>query len=263
MIRAYLEIAKKAFQNNIVYRVDYFAGVINTLVMIFVNIAIWKAIYEADDNLGGVQLKVVMTYIALAFLMQCIFVMEDYFIESKVTSGLISSDLLKPISFRAYVFSYNVGSSVFRVLMQLLPTLVISIFLFKLLPPFSTEMGILFFFSAVLGYLVLYCLNFIVWMSSFWFYYTFSLVTIKDALVMVLSGALIPLWFLPQWLFNFVKLTPFESIFFTPISIYLGQVPAADIKTAIIKQVAWIVVLALAGHLLWNAAKHKLVLQGG
>lgn len=44
----------------------------------------------------------------------------------------------------------------------------------------------------------MYNLNFIVWISSFWFYWTFSLVTIKDAAVMILSGALLPLWFMPQ-----------------------------------------------------------------
>lgn len=263
MIRAYLEVVKKSFQNNIVYRVEYFAGVINTLVMIFVNIAIWKAIYEEEEVLGGVQFKIVMTYIALGFLMQCIFVMEDYFIEGKVTSGLISSDLLKPISFRAYVLSYNIGGTLFRIIMQLTPTLIVAIILFKLLPPFSFQMFAIFLISGMLGYLVLYCLNFIVWITSFWFYNTFSLVTIKDALVLLMSGALIPLWFMPQWLYDFIKLTPFDSIYFIPISIYLGQVPAGEIVFDLLKQVVWIMLLGTIGHFLWMAAKRKLVLQGG
>ena len=221
-----MEIAKKAFQNNLAYRADYFAGLINTLLLIFVNVAIWKAIYEEDEVLGGVQLKIVVTYIVLGFLMQSVFAMEEYLIETKVTSGLISSDLLKPVSFRVYIFSYNIGLMLFRLAMLLIPALILSILIFSFLPPFSTAMGIYFIISAILGYLVLYNLNFIVWISSFWFYSTFSIVTIKDALVMVLSGALVPLWFMPEWLYNIIKLTPFESIYYTPLSIYLGQVPA-------------------------------------
>ncbi len=263
MIRAYLEIAKKSFQNNIVYRVDYFASLINTIAMIFINVAIWKAIYEEEEVLGGVQLQIVITYIVLGFLMQSIFAMEDYFIESKVTSGLISSDLLKPLSFRTYIFSYNVGLTVFRIIMQFFPSLLISVIFLKLLPPFSCRMFIFFVISTALGYLVLYCLNFIVWVSSFWFYYTFSLVTIKDALVVIMSGALVPLWFMPQWLYDFIRLTPFDSIYFIPISIYLGQVPINEIAFAIIKQVLWISVLAITGHVLWKFATKKLVLQGG
>lgn len=262
-MRTYLEVAKKAFQNNLVYRIDYIAGLINTLVMIFVNIAIWKAIYQEDEVVGGVQLKIIITYIVLGFLMQSIFAMDDYFIEGKMRTGLISSDLLKPISFRMYVFSYNIGNTAFKILMQLTPALIISVIFFHFLEPFSIQMGIFFFISSVLGFFVLYSINFLVWITSFWFYYIFSMVTIKDALIMVLSGAVIPLWFMPQWLMDFIKMTPFDSIYYIPISIYLGQIPQSEILLSILKQVLWILALTLAGHLLWKRATKKLVVQGG
>ncbi|HEY0828009.1 MAG TPA: ABC-2 family transporter protein [Bacilli bacterium] len=262
-MRVYLEFAKKSFQNNMVYRMDYFAGVINAIVMIFVNISIWKAIYEEEEILEGVQFKILATYIVLSFLMQIVYMMDEYFIEAKVRSGLISSDLLKPIYFRLYVFSYHAGTMIFKLVMQFAPAIILSIFLFKLLPPFSTVMMVCFLLSAALGYLVLYNLNFIVWISSFWFYWTFSLVTIKDAAVMIFSGALIPLWFMPQGLVNFIKLTPFDSIFYTPIRIYLGMVPADEMVSSIIRQVVWVIVLFGIGQVLWKLGTKKLVVQGG
>lgn len=263
MARPYLTLAKKSFQNNLVYRVDYVAGVINAIVMIFVNLSIWKAIYEEEEALVGVQFKLLATYIVLSFLMQVIFAMDDYFVENKVRSGLISTDLLKPIGFRRYVFAYQAGNLAFRLSIQVLPALLLSIFLFHVLPPFSAQTFVLFVASAILGYLVLYQLNFLVWLSSFWFYWTFSLVTIKDAVVMILSGALIPLWFMPPWLSNFIKLTPFDSIFYTPIQIYLGMIPAEEIASSLIRQSLWVIVLYAAGHVLWKAASRKLVVQGG
>ncbi|TXK77424.1 ABC-2 family transporter protein [Paenibacillus sp. N3.4] len=262
-MRVYLEFAKKSFQNNIVYRMDYLAGVVNAIVMIFVNISIWKAIYEEEESLEGVQFKMLVTYIVLSFLMQVVYMMDEYIIESKVRSGLISSDLLKPINFRLYLLSHHLGTTVFRLLMQLLPAIIVSIFLFKLLMPFSTIMFVYFILSALLGYLVLYNLNFIVWVSSFWFYWTFSLVTIKDAAVMIFSGALIPLWFLPQGIVDFIKLTPFDSIFYTPIRVYLGMIPQEEIWSSLMRQAFWIVILFVIGQLLWKAAAKKLVIQGG
>jgi ABC-2 type transport system permease protein len=262
-MRAYVELAKKSFQNHLVYRMDYFAGVINAIVMIFVNLAIWKAIYEEEESLEGLQFKIVATYIVLSFLMQIVYMMEEYFIETRVRNGRISFDILKPIRFRLYVFSYNFGSTLFRLLLQFTPALVICIFLFRLLPPFSAEMLLYFVVSAFLGYLVLYNLNFIVWISSFWFYWTFSLVTIKDAAVMILSGALIPLWFMPEWLTDFIKLTPFQSMYYIPIRVYLGMVPREEILFALLQQLMWVVVLLAAGQALWAAAKRKLVIQGG
>ncbi|UJF31360.1 ABC transporter permease [Paenibacillus hexagrammi] len=262
-MRVYLEFAKKSFQNNIVYRMDYFAGVLNALVMIFVNISIWRAIYEEEESLEGVQFKMLVTYIVLSFLMQVVYTMDEYVIESKVRSGLISSDLLKPIHFRLYLLAHHAGATVFRLTMQMTPAVVVAALLFHLLPPFSVSMLLYFLLSALLGYLVLYNLNFIVWVSSFWFYWTFSLVTIKDAAVMIFSGALIPLWFLPQPLIDFIQLTPFDSIFYTPIRIYLGMIPQEDIWFSLMRQSIWIAVLFVIGQLLWKAAAKKLVVQGG
>jgi len=262
-MRVYLEFAKKSFQNNIVYRTDYFASLINVIIMIFVNIAIWRAIYEEEEQLEGVQYKILVTYIVLSILMQSIYTMNEYFIEAKVRSGLITSDLLKPISFRLYIFSFNIGHLAFKILMQLFPALIASLFLFQFLPPFSTLMLLYFLLSAFLGYLVLYHLNFIVWMSTFWFYWTFSLVTIKDAVVMILSGALIPLWFMPQGVVDFIKLTPFDTIFYIPLRIYLGMVPQEEIYSNIMRQVLWLIALFAIGSLIWYRAKKKLVVQGG
>lgn len=262
-MRAYFEFIKKSFQNNLAYRVDYFTGVLNTIVMIFVNLAIWKAIYEDETAIGGIQFQILATYIILSFLLQTCFIMEDYQIEHKVRSGLISSDLLRPVNFKLYLFSVNIGGLLFRLTLQLLPALVVAVLLFQILPPFSLPMLFYFIISIALGYLVLYGLNFIVWVSAFWFYWTFSLLTIKDALVMVFSGALLPLWFMPKGVMSVIKLTPFESIYFTPLSIYLGQVPVDMIFVSIIGQAIWAVVLFLIGQVLWKAAEKKVVVQGG
>ncbi len=262
-MRAYVEFAKKAFQINITYRSDYIAGVVNAIIMIFVNISIWKAIYEEEQTIDGVQFKILITYLVLSFLMQCIYVMDEYYIEGKVRSGSICTDLIKPINFNGYIFSYNVGILVFRLFMQLTPALLISILLFKMLPPFSLFMLACFFLSLIIGYLVLYNLNYIMWISSFWFYWSFSLITIKDAAVMIMSGALLPLWFMPQAMVDVINLTPFASIYYIPISIYLGQIPPEEIALTIVKQLVWAGVLFVAGKLLWRTALKKLVVQGG
>jgi ABC-2 type transport system permease protein len=263
LMRAYIEYAKKSFMNNIAFRGEYFATLINVLVSLFVNIAIWKAIYEEGEVLEGVGLGIIVTYVIFGVVLQSIFTMEEYLIERKVKSGIIATDLLKPISFRMSVFSYNLGGMVYRLIMLLIPAFLISIMFIGIYPPFSSFMAASFLLSVILGYIVLYNLNFIVWVSSFWFYRTFSLVTIKDTLVSILSGAVIPLWFLPQQLVDFIKMTPFESIYYTPITIYLGQIPPGDVGNSIFKQLAWVLVLGAVGNVLWKIAKKKLVVQGG
>lgn len=262
-MRTYVEFAKKAIQNSIVYRADSYAGVINTIVMIFVNIAIWRAIYEEEATLEGLQFKLVMTYIVLSFLMQSIFVMDEYFIQAKVRSGSISTDMLRPISFLTYVFSHNIGRMLFRIVIQLSPALLVAILFIKILPPFSPLIAVYFAVSVVLGYLVLYSINLTVWLTSFWYFEIFSFITIKDAAVMILSGALLPIWFMPEWLYRIVQITPFGSIYSVPISIYLGQLPEAEMYTKLLLQLVWIIIFQGIARLMWHRAVKRIVVQGG
>ncbi|MGI6668565.1 MAG: ABC transporter permease [Acetivibrionales bacterium] len=262
-MRVYMEFAKKAFQNSIVYRANSYAGIINTIVMIFVNIAIWRAIYEEEAALEGLQFRLVMTYIVLSFLMQSVFVMDEYLIQGKVRNGTIATDMLRPVSFLNYIFSHNIGIAVFRIIIQLIPALIVSILFIKILPPFSPLIAVYFAVSVILGYLVLYSINLVVWLTSFWYFEVFSFVTIKDAAIMILSGALMPIWFMPGWMYNIVQVTPFGSIYSVPISIYLGQLPETEMYTKLVLQLVWIIVFQGIARLMWHCAVKRIVVQGG
>ncbi|MEK4059716.1 MULTISPECIES: ABC transporter permease [Paenibacillus] len=262
-MRAYLEITKKSFLNNLVFRVEYFAGLANSIVTIFVNIAIWRAVYDEEGTMDQLQFSMIVTYVILAMALFHVFSMDEYIIEKKIKTGLIASDLLRPLSFRLQIFSYHLGALIYKLILLFVPTLLFYSAIYHILPPFSTEMFFCFLFSIVLGYLVMYHLNFLIWISAFWLYKTFSLVTIKDTMVMVLSGAVIPLWYMPAWLVSYIKLTPFDTIFYVPISIYLGQLPEHEILTSILRQAGWVLALTLACHLLWKRASKRIVVQGG
>lgn len=263
MIKTSFAFIKTEFSKAFAYRAESITGIINAVVMIFVNIYIWKAIYEAEEQISGIQLQMIITYIILSFAIQTIFTMEEYVIQQKVRTGLITSDLLKPINFNLYLFSTNLGNILFKFVFQLIPVILISVIFFKMLPPFNSTMGLLFILSLILGFLILYNLNYIIWISAFWFNKIFSLVTIKNSFVLLFSGALIPLWFLPKQLLDVIELTPFKSIYFVPIAIYLGQIPEDEIMISFIKQIVWMAILFLAGQILWHKAKKQLVVQGG
>ena len=86
---------------------------------------------------------------------------------------------------------------------------------------------------------------------------------IKDVFVNILSGKMIPLWFMPIWMMSVLKYTPFASIYFTPVQIYLGQLSAYEMLSKCLVQIVWIIVIFLIGNVLWNKGQKKLVVQGG
>ena len=87
--------------------------------------------------------------------------------------------------------------------------------------------------------------------------------TIKNVFVNVLSGSMIPLWFMPDWVQGIIRVTPFPLIYFEPVKIYLGQMTGEDIWLSFLRQIFWIVVLALTGEVIWRQGIRKLVIQGG
>ena len=57
--------------------------------------------------------------------------------------------------------------------------------------------------------------------------------------------------------------TPFVSIYFTPVQIYLGQLSATEIAFKCGVQLFWTVIIFALGNILWIKGQKKLVVQGG
>jgi ABC-type uncharacterized transport system permease subunit len=68
---------------------------------------------------------------------------------------------------------------------------------------------------------------------------------------------------MPDWMNGVLAYTPFSSIYFTPISIYLGQLSGGEILTKCLIQAAWIVLIYTGGNILWKKGQQKLIVQGG
>lgn len=259
----YTEIALKSFKNNLVYRAECIGEIVNLFAVFIVNISIWRAVYQNEGDLTGVPFRMVVTYVFLAQLIFNVFAMDDFFVEKKIKSGGIAFDMLRPFNFTLYLLFYNLGILLFRIVFLFCPMLLVGWLCFHLLEPFSTTYFLYFILSVSLGYFIMYCLNYIIWLCSFWIYRIFSLVTIKDTLLLILSGAVFPIWMFPDKIQEIIRFTPFEAILYIPITIYLGQTPVDEILTNLFKQVIWLVILFIFGQLLWKKAKKNFVVQGG
>ena len=55
----------------------------------------------------------------------------------------------------------------------------------------------------------------------------------------------------------------FESIYFTPVRIYLGEISGIEIIQGMGIQIVWIIVLSFIANAFWKKGVKKLVIQGG
>lgn len=252
-----------SFRNNSIYKMEYYAGIFNIVIIIMINIFLWQALYKSQNIEGTIQHRMMLTYIVLSIIFQSFFVLNESFIESKIRDGTIIHYLLKPMSFRLYAFFSNLGTLIFNFIFLFIPALIIVLFAIKILPPDSWINTVWFALSAFLGYLVLFNFSFIFWSLAMDFITSFGFIMLKGAVVAFLSGAILPLWFMPDQLAAVVKLLPFQTIYYFPLSIYLGLISENEIYVGIGLQILWIGLFALVGHLTWKINLKKIVVQGG
>lgn len=262
-LKPYLAFAKKSFLSKSAYRFNHFMGIFNTILRMFIFWGIYRALYGGRAQVDGITMSMVTTHFILSMGLEAVFSVNDFYLPEKINNGSIANELLLPISFKGRMLADNLGNALFQLIFHFLPALLVSALVMGICPPAGRVNFLLFLLSSLLGYGVLWTISFVVQMCSFWLINVWSMVTIKNVFVNILSGSMIPLWFMPEWMEPILRFSPFSSIYFTPIQIYLGQLSYREIGEKCLVQLVWIGMIYLVGNLLWNKGKKKLVVQGG
>ena len=262
-ISPYLAFAKKSFLQKSAYRLDHWMSILNTLIRLVIYVEIYKALYGAREAVDGITLSMVTTNFILSLGLESFFVVNDYYLSGKLYDGSIATEMLLPVSFHGRMLADNLGVAAFKLIFHFIPAMFVAIIFIGIAAPASTGSFGLFILSALFGYGVLWSLSFMFQMFSFWLMNVWAIMTIKNVFINVLSGSMIPLWFMPEIVRKIIAFTPFEGIYFTPVQIYLGSISGGEVAAGFIKQILWIVCLMACGFILWNKGKKKLVVQGG
>ena len=263
MLTPYYAFARKSFLSKSAYRFEHYMGIFNTVLKIFIFWEIYKALYGGRTEVDGVTMSMVTTNFVLSLCLDAVFTMNDFYLPNRIRNGSIATELLLPISFKGRMLADNMGQAAFKLIFHFIPALIVSVLIVGINAPASLPMLVLFIISALLGYGVLWSISFAVQMCAFWLINVWSIVTIKNVFINVLSGSMFPLWFMPEWMEGVLAFTPFSSIYFTPVQIYLGELGVAEIAHKCLIQIVWIVLIYLIGNIMWERGKKKLVVQGG
>ena len=262
-ISPYLAFAKKSFLQKSAYRLDHWMGILNTIIRLVIYVEIYKALYGGREAVEGITLSMVTTNFILSLGLESFFVVNDFYLANRLYNGSIATEMLLPVTFHGRMLADNLGVALFKLIFHFVPAMIVAVIFIGIEKPASASAFGLFLLSTLLGYGVLWSISFMFQMFSFWLINVWAIMTIKNVFINVLSGSMIPLWFMPEIMKKVIGFTPFESIYFTPVQLYLGKLSSGEIAAGFIKQAVWIVVLLICGMLLWNKGKKKLVVQGG
>ena len=270
-MRPYLWLMRLTFLKLMAYRMRYLTGIATYGVFVGGQYFIWKAVWEArglapEQRLDGLSLAEMTTYLAVGYIARAAyFTNTDSEIAGRFQNGDVTLDLLKPLSFHGQWLSQAAGETAFRLCFFAAPMALILVPLFGVLPPSGDgwwQFPLLF----LAAFLVNAELNLMTGTMAFFLEDITGLMSLKRNLLMLLSGLMVPLHFLPAFLADSVSWLPFALISYYPTMAYVGQLgtgTAPAFATVALITLIWLVVLRLGNIALWNKAKQRLEVQGG
>lgn len=260
---AYRHLALASARTVVVYRANYVTSILGALLQILLLKVVWTAVYAGRGEVDGVDLSTMVAYVTLTSL-QMWFVMQSStsLVPERVREGKIAADLLRPVGLLEQTFAGQLGRAgvMFPLAVLVLP---LAVLVGDMRLPPSLAAGAGYLVSLVLAVAIALLIGTTLGLIAFWTLEVRGILFIYRHISQFLSGALVPLWFMPDWLRVLSETLPFQAIAATPASIYLGRLTDGAAIRAIGIQLVWVVLLYVLGRIVWRGALHKVVIQGG
>jgi ABC-2 type transport system permease protein len=187
----------------------------------------------------------------------------DWFLSFEIREGSVASYLIKPIDFGLYNLFFSFGSILMNLAAITVPTLVMLLFVFKV--KFTMGPGLILLpLSLFMAFLISFCFDYFIGLLGFYSESIWGLSTVKEIVVTVFSGALIPLQFFPETMQKVLLLLPFQAVYHTPLMMATRPSQGWDVfLNMLLVQLVWVVVLFIGTRLFYNQAIKVLRVSGG
>ncbi|MCR5608500.1 MAG: ABC-2 family transporter protein [Lachnospiraceae bacterium] len=259
----YIALIKIEFKNSFAYRLSTVASIVVGIIQIFVYYFIWSNVYVEKEVLNGYSFKQITTYVILSN------VLYKYFefgitlkISDMIKSGEISLRMTRPIYFIKSLFFESIGELASSSITLILPVFVVSVCFLPFVFPCNLASMLLFLVSILIGIGLSVYVDIAFGLLAFWTENGWGLRVIRQALIKLFSGAIVPMAFLPKWFANICKLLPFKYLIDTPINVYIYGVNRAAVISIII-QTIWLMVFVIFVNVLFKTIAKQLQVNGG
>jgi ABC-2 type transport system permease protein len=260
-IGPYWGFARVRFADLMANRTRFLIGILSYLIYVSVYYSIYRAVYGTGETIGGLQLPEALSYVAVAWLLRSLYTNNlDRELTEEVRQGDIALSLLRPLDFNLAKLTGVAGEIGFRAFFFTLPTALVVLAVYPVLPPASLGAGLGFVASTLLAVAVYTQINLLVGLTAIFTEHTVGIQRAKNAMIDLFGGVLLPLSFYPAWAQSVLAWLPFQAVAYSPVSIYLGRL--APLKVIAV-QLLWTVILYALSRRLWRRAAFHLTVQGG
>lgn len=257
-----LAALKNGLQDATAYRLEFLFEILGSA---FVPAAIQWVLWYALFQLGGASEIAGMTYIEMVHytLVSLLFSQirggdHDFELQEMIRSGQLSNYLLRPVGVVEFIYIRGVA-----------PRLLIAGLCLLLGIGMSTILGLSplrivgAMFLAILGNIIHYQIGATLATTAFLWEEAYSLLMVKNMIVSLLSGELIPLNLFPESMHWIWKFTPFYLYVYGPTQFALGKWSVQEYFYQLGVAGLWILGVYLAIRLTWGLGMKRYLSLGG
>jgi ABC-2 type transport system permease protein len=246
-LRPYLALARAVALSALTYRTSFLLSLGGIVFQLVSLLAVWRVLL-AESSVSGFDWPHMRAYLLVAFASGALVsVFADFRMASRIQSGLVALDLVKPVDYQRARFAETLVSLLIGGGLRLPPTPELALFIASMV------------LLVPLKFLVVYVST----LACFWTQNFIGVLWARQAITSLLSGALIPLVYLPSWLATLARWSPFAGLTSTPALIFIGQAHGRQALLLVGVQLLWVLVLWFGARGIWRAALRQLTVNGG
>ena len=263
-MRKYFDLALIGLKEHTAYINSVWANFLAKIIYLYMQFALWTALFSSNTGKAvPLRQEETIRYICMATIlstfMECDVIQ---WINEQIRSGDVANQLIRPMDYKAMIFSKHLGTGIFRFVIYTIPLcLLLAVFFRK--PLLCTDQLVYGILSVILAYLIQFLYSLLIGLIAFWLIVTWPLNMLLTAIYKLLSGSWIPVAMFPDLLTRINRFLPFRAIYAIPVSILTTPMEAESIGSVIGVQLIWLVILFVLSECAWITGKKKLIVQGG
>lgn len=249
--------AAKAFDGGILY---ILSGYVLRLAQLVIMLLLWRSLAAQGVDLGGLTLQQLLLYTMFSSILREQLNIVTPVIDSFWEGSLISR-YMRPAPVLGQLMAETMGTWIPGLLLYSLPMLAISLFLGIDLLTTVANNGLIFLVSLGLSISLGFALDFlfgalVIHLKNA----NYTAYVIRQAVISLFTGAVIPFALMPWGLGRVLELLPFGSVASAPLLVMVGSDNTARLLA---QQLVWNLALWPLALVAYNSSQERMVSYGG
>lgn len=253
-MRKYWEISKTYMKAQLVWRADVMFNMIFTISKVLFAYLLWGIIFRDKEMVGAFTFHGMLSYYIVSSFLSRLEMSEGISreIHDRLRNGTFSKYLVIPAGIERYFMAMELGVVLFYLIFDFVAAAV-WVFVFRIQFVFAEEPQVIVcaLLMTVLGMVFMVQLNYFLGILTLRFEGIGTFLMIKNNLVSLVTGSIVPLALFPEFAVNILRLLPFYYVTYLPAMLLTGKCEEEAVQGIVIIG-CWCVLMQIAIKTAWK-----------